>query len=167
MCSVTDVQEISGIPRGVVWGVQTLSEIPKALQNRAKLNPIWKLLKIAEFRMPTPKDVQGKRQLNSKTTAGLQLFYINNEISCTKLQLPPEPLTRGLPSPRSPFSLSSVLNWICWTPPRTKFLGMPPQEMRLKEWAFYNAPFLVFCSNCINKLQDCPSVLIQPWTLLP
>ena len=27
-------------------------------------------------------------------------------------------------APRSPFSLSSVLNWICWTPPlRTKFLG--------------------------------------------
>jgi hypothetical protein len=27
--------------------------------------------------------------------------------------------------PRSPFSLSSVLNWICWTPPRKKFLGTP------------------------------------------
>jgi len=32
----------------------------------------------------------------------------------TKLQLPPEPLTRGLPAP---YSFLSVLNWICWTPP--------------------------------------------------
>jgi len=35
-------------------------EIPKALQNRAKLNPIVKLLKIAEFRTPTPHDVRKK-----------------------------------------------------------------------------------------------------------
>jgi len=35
-------------------------EIPKALQNRAKLNPIWKLLKTAEFRTPTPQDVWKK-----------------------------------------------------------------------------------------------------------
>ena len=29
-------------------------------------------------------------------------------------------------SPRSPFSLSSVLNWICWnSPTRKKFLGTP------------------------------------------
>ena len=29
-------------------------------------------------------------------------------------------------APRSPFSLSSVLNWICWTPPaEKKFLGTP------------------------------------------
>jgi len=35
-------------------------EIPKALQNRAKLNPIGKLLKIAEFRMPTPQNVRKK-----------------------------------------------------------------------------------------------------------
>jgi len=32
---------ISGVPRGGIWGVQTPPpEIPKALQNRAKLNPI-------------------------------------------------------------------------------------------------------------------------------
>ena len=31
----------------------------------------------------------------------------------------------GATAPRSPFSLSSVLNWICWTPPPTKFLGTP------------------------------------------
>ena len=44
--------EVSGVPRGVGLGVQIPPEIPKALQNRAKLNPIWKLLKIAEFRTP-------------------------------------------------------------------------------------------------------------------
>ena len=52
---------------GVVWGgggVQTPHppEIPKALQNPAKLSPIWKLFKIAEFRTPTPQDVRKKRQ---------------------------------------------------------------------------------------------------------
>jgi len=36
-------------------------EIPKALQNRAKLNPIVKTVKkIAEFRAPTPQDVRKK-----------------------------------------------------------------------------------------------------------
>jgi len=45
--------------RGV--GVQTPSpEIPKVLQNRAKLNPIVKTVKIAEFRTPTSQDVQEK-----------------------------------------------------------------------------------------------------------
>jgi hypothetical protein len=52
-----------------------------------------------------------------KIATNYENFTIWNEISCTKLQLPPEPLTRGLPSPRSPFSVSSVLNWICWIPP--------------------------------------------------
>ena len=34
----------SGVPRGV-WGVQPPPEIPKALQNRAKLNAILKTVK--------------------------------------------------------------------------------------------------------------------------
>jgi hypothetical protein len=40
---------------------------------------LWKLLKIAEFRMTTPQDVRKKGSKNSKTTAGLQLFYISND----------------------------------------------------------------------------------------
>jgi hypothetical protein len=36
----------------------------------------------------------------------------------------PLPWLRGY-HPHILFSLSSVLNWICWTPPRTKFLGTP------------------------------------------
>jgi len=35
-------------------------EIPKALQNRAKLNPLVKTVKIAEFRKPTLQDVRKK-----------------------------------------------------------------------------------------------------------
>jgi len=34
-----------GVPRGGVWGIQNSREIPKALQNRAKLNPIVKTVK--------------------------------------------------------------------------------------------------------------------------
>ena len=52
---------VSGVPRGE-GGIKPPppSEIPKALQNRAKLNPIVKLLKTAEFRTPTPQDVRKK-----------------------------------------------------------------------------------------------------------
>jgi len=35
-------------------------EIPKALQNHAKLNPILKTAKIAVFRTPKPQDVRKK-----------------------------------------------------------------------------------------------------------
>ena len=41
-------------------GCSTPQKILKALQNRAKLNPIVKTLKIAEFRTPTPQDVRKK-----------------------------------------------------------------------------------------------------------
>ena len=54
-------------------------------------------------------------------------FTTWNEISCTKLQLPPEPLTRGLPhpNPRSVCPLSSTEFVEPPPPARTKFLGMP------------------------------------------
>jgi len=53
---------VISVPRGRGVGVQTPPppKIPKALQNRAKLNPIVRLLKIAEFRTPTPQDVRKK-----------------------------------------------------------------------------------------------------------
>jgi len=44
-------------------------------------------------------------------------------VPCTKLQLPPEPLTRGASAPRSPFFLSSTE--FEPPPPQTKFLGTP------------------------------------------
>jgi len=40
-----DRQFTSGVPRGRIVGVQTSPEIPKTLQNRAKLNPIVKSAK--------------------------------------------------------------------------------------------------------------------------
>jgi len=48
-----------------------------------------------------------------------------NEIFCTKLQLPPEPLTRGLlpPDPRFLCPLSSTE--FIEPPLQTEFLGMP------------------------------------------
>ena len=69
----------SGLPRGGgvgVWGVQLPLRTPSKIV--PNLTRLWKLLKIAEFRTPTPQDVRKKRQLNSKTTVGSQLFYISN-----------------------------------------------------------------------------------------
>jgi len=48
-------------------------------------------------------------------------------MSCTKLQLPPEPLTRGLPPP-DPGSLCPQLNLL--NPPGTKFLGTPLSRLK-------------------------------------
>ena len=46
--------------RGGCWGVNPPSEIRKAHQNRAKINPTEKTVKIAEIRTPTPQDVRIK-----------------------------------------------------------------------------------------------------------
>ena len=53
------VTPFSGVPRGGL-GCSTPPEIPKALQNCAKLADLRKLLKIAEFRTPAPQDVRKK-----------------------------------------------------------------------------------------------------------
>jgi len=52
-----------------------------------------------------------------------EMKFLVTNYSC--LQNPWLPLATA---PRSPFSLSSVLKWICWTPP-TKFLGTPLEEV--------------------------------------
>ena len=123
-------------------GVQTPS--PK-FWRPSKIVPnstqLWKLLKIAEFRMPTPHDVRKKGSkilklppvhncftlamsnklvvINSlKVPKIKKIFTIWNEISCTKLQLPPETLTRGLPPP-DPRSLCPQLN----------LLNLPPNKI--------------------------------------
>jgi hypothetical protein len=72
------------------------------------------------FNPPPPRNykVLTKLSRNSLKVPKIKKNFTTwNEISCTKLRLPPEPLTRGLPPPRSPFSMSSTINWICWTPP--------------------------------------------------
>ena len=64
--------------------------------------------------------------INSLKYQKLRKFYYSiwNEISCTKLQLPPEPLTKGLlppdPRPLCPLSLTEFVE-----PPWKKFLGTP------------------------------------------
>ena len=51
----------SGVPReGGLGCSNPAPEIVKALQNRAKLNPIVKTFKIAEFRTPTYQDARKK-----------------------------------------------------------------------------------------------------------
>jgi len=124
---------------------------PPQFRRPSKIVPnstrLWKLLKIAEFRTPTHQDVWKKGSkilklppvrncftlamtnklvviINSlKSTKNEENVTIRNEIFCTKLQLPPEPLTRG-PPPPDPRSLCPQLNLLN-PPPGTKFLGTP------------------------------------------
>jgi hypothetical protein len=64
-----------------------------------------------------------------------------------------KPLTRALPPPRSPSSLSSALNWICWTHTHThthtraltKFLGTPLLQSCL--------PFFL-CDQCVPEVDN-------------
>ena len=62
---------------------------------------------------------------------------MKRKISCTKLQLPPEPLTRGLPhpDPRSLCPLSS-----------TEFDEPPPEKIPGYATGFYVSHFLHKCS---------------------
>ena len=72
---------------------------------------------------------------------------MRNEISCTKLQLPPEPLTRGLPppDPRSLCPLSSTE--FVEPPPRIKFLGTPLDRAARR---------LCFCSRLFSTVFTAP-----------
>ena len=71
-----------------------------------------------------------KKHKKNKIQAIGSLAVPWNEISRTKLQLPPEPLTRGLPLPdhRSLCPLSST-EFVEFPPPRTKFLGTPLTQL--------------------------------------
>jgi len=133
------VSDFSGVPLGVVWGGSNSPppEIPKALQNRAKLNPIWKLLKIAVFRTPTPQDVQekGNKILKLPSVRSCFILAMTNKlvVVINSLKVPKIkkillyemkfliPNYSCLQNPwlwgyRPQISLLSVLNWICWTP---------------------------------------------------
>ena len=113
--------------------------------------PLWKLLKIAEFRTPKPQDVRKKGSkilklppVRNRFTLAMtnKLIVIINSLKVPKikkilpyeinflykLQLAPEPQTRGLPppDPRFLFPLSSTEFVEPHPPlPRTKFLGTP------------------------------------------
>jgi len=71
---------VSGVPRaGLGEGVQPP---PLKFRSPSKIVPnstrLWKLLKITEFRTPTPKDVRKKGSKILKYL-GSQLFYISND----------------------------------------------------------------------------------------
>ena len=137
----TDVT--SGVPRGGV------NPTPPKFWRPTKIMPnsmrLWKLLKIAEFRTPTPQDVRKKGSKilklppvgNCFTLAMTnKLVVIINSLKVPKINkillyemkfLVPNysclqnPWLGGY-HPQIP--VLSVLNWICWPPPLgTKFLG--------------------------------------------
>jgi hypothetical protein len=60
------------------WGFKPPPhEIPKAFQNHSKLNPIVKTVKSCWIYAAKTLRLSVKRQQNSETTAGSQLFYIS------------------------------------------------------------------------------------------
>jgi len=61
----------------------------------------------------------------------------------------------GATAPRSPFSLSSVLKWICWTPPpRTKFLGTPLLSDKLSHWEKKTSAEFTFLTALVESLRE-------------
>ena len=116
---------------------------------RAKLNRIVKTVKIAEFRTPTPQNVRkkGGKILKLPSVRNCFTLAMTNKlvVIINSLKVPKikkillyemkflVPNYSCLQNPwlggyRPQISQSSVLNWICWTPPpsaRTKFLDTP------------------------------------------
>ena len=94
----------------------------------------------------------------------------------TKLQLPPEPLTRGLPPPDPRFlcPLSST-EFIELPSPRTKFLGTPLVENKhatqvsqfsiLKKYDPY--PIIPTCLFWKGSLPVCSNAIHSPWQTSP
>ena len=120
---------------GTERGLGKFNPPPKILkvpQNRAKLNQTLKTKKLLNLGRQHPQDFRKKGSktlklppvrncftlamtnklvviINSlKVPKIKENFTIWSEISCTKLQLPPEPLTVGATAPRSPFCLCST-----------------------------------------------------------
>jgi len=61
---------------------------------------------------------------------------------------------------RSPFSLSSVLNWICWAPPppaQTKFLGTPLSLTTYLIWFFLSIES-VNSTPMVNRVYSTDSI---------
>ena len=65
----------------------------------------------------------------------------------------------GATAPRAPFSLFSVLNWICWTLPPTKFLGTPlvlhhllPHPTQIQLWQYKSRVKICSCTALIALL---------------
>jgi len=143
----------SAHPKTVAYRGEFEGSTPPKFRRPSKIVPnstrLWKLLKIAGFKTPTHQDVRKKvskilklpsvhncftlaitnklvviiNSLKVPKTKKILLYEIKFLVpnySC--LQNP----WLGATAPRSPLSLSSVLSWICWTPPPAeKILGTP------------------------------------------
>ena len=69
----------SGVPKGAFGASSLPPEIPKSLHNRAKKKTrLWKLLKIAEFRTPTPQDVWKKNVITLPVPVTVTNWRDNN-----------------------------------------------------------------------------------------
>ena len=103
-----------------------------------------------------------------------------NEISYAKLQLPPEPLARGL-SPPDPRSFCPQLNLLS-SPPRKKILGTPlplsstefvePPPKKIPgyatDWNWYNNNTgILMCGSSVNYLLGSTAVHPATWYLGP
>ena len=142
LCVSCNFESSSGATRGEFGGFNPPP--PKFRRRPSKIvrNPtrLWKMLKIAEFGTPTPQDVRKKGSeilklppvRNCFTLAMTnKLVVIINSLKVPKIKkillyemkfhVPNYSCLQnpwlGGTAPRSPFSLSSVLRWICWTPP--------------------------------------------------
>jgi len=124
---------------------------PTKFRRPSKIVPnstrLWKLLKIAECRRPTPQDVRkkGSKILKLPPVRNCFTFAMTNKLVViinslkiqkikkinfffTKLQLPPEPPTRGLPPP-NPLSVCPLSS--------TEFVEPPPspeQNSVVRHW---------------------------------
>jgi len=144
--------------RGVGWGVQLPS--PPKFRRPSKIVPnstrLWKLLKIAEFGMPTPQDVpkNGSKILKLPPVRNCFTLAMTNKlvVVINSLKVPKikklllyemkflVPNYSCLQNPwlggyRPQIPVLPVLNWICWTPP-------PEQNSWVGHWALLR--FFVF-----------------------
>ena len=148
---------ISGVPRGRDLGCSNQPP-PLNFRRPSKIVPnsarLWKPLKIAQFRTPTSQDVRkrGSKILKLPPVRNCFTLAMTNKlvVIINSLKIPKIKKillyevkflvqnysclqNHWLRGYRFPFSLPSVLNWICWTPPppRTKFLGTPLSSIKM------------------------------------
>ena len=124
---------------------------PLKFRSPSKIVPkstrLWKLSKIAEFRTPTPQYVRKKGSKIKKKLPPVRncftlamtnkLVVIINNLKLTKIEKILLYWMKflvsnysGLQNPwlggyHPQIPVLSVLNWICWNPPRKKILGTP------------------------------------------
>ena len=141
----------SGVPRGEVGVSNPLPKFWKPSKIVPNSIRFLKLLKIVEFRKPTPQDVRKKGSKipklppvrNCFTLAMTnKLVVIINRLKVPKIKkiLLYEMKFLVTTASRFRFYLSSVLSWICWPSPRKKFLGTPLTSEKVKLQSVKSSP---------------------------